>query len=328
MHDTAPPHLDDPLATLRFCLASLASYFNGCAPADLIDELLRSVGSANTPLDRPPDVQPERSAAAEKSELHQALRAFANFCMQLAAISPLLPAEGSPLPEPLQARLEELKLQAMRDLAYGASHEINNPLANISTRAQSLLKTESNPEKARSLAAIHAQAMRAHEMIADLMLYAKPPRPKLAPLDPAHEARLAVKNLMALCDERKLTVHVDMAPGSEILADGDQIRAALVCLLRNALEASAAGSRVELRGHRGTEGSPQYVFEVRDHGPGLALDLLGRAFNPFFSGREAGRGLGLGLSKAWIIAHLHGGVAELENHPEGGCVARITIKTG
>src|SRR6187431_2234473 len=72
--------------------------------------------------------------------------------------------------------LEQAKLDAMKELAYGASHEINNPLANISARAQALLRDETDPERRRALEAIHQQALRAHEMIADLMLFARPPR--------------------------------------------------------------------------------------------------------------------------------------------------------
>ena len=69
-----------------------------------------------------------------------------------------------------EQRLEREKLEALKELAYGASHEINNPLANIAARAQTLLDDEIDPERRRKLLAIHRQALRAHEMIADLML--------------------------------------------------------------------------------------------------------------------------------------------------------------
>ena len=72
--------------------------------------------------------------------------------------------------------LEQAKLDALKELAYGASHEINNPLANISARAQTLLRDEPDPERRRALEAIQQQALRAHEMISDLMLFARPPR--------------------------------------------------------------------------------------------------------------------------------------------------------
>ncbi len=79
--------------------------------------------------------------------------------------------------------LEAEKLDSLKELAYGAGHEINNPLANISARAQTLLQLERDPERRRMLAAINSQAFRAHEMIADMMLFARPPQPKLERVD-------------------------------------------------------------------------------------------------------------------------------------------------
>src|ERR1041385_6447610 len=72
--------------------------------------------------------------------------------------------------------VEAAKLRALYNFAYGLSHEINNPLANIATRAQTLLVDEKDPDRRRKLATIVQQAFRAHEMIADLMLFAHPPR--------------------------------------------------------------------------------------------------------------------------------------------------------
>ena len=62
-----------------------------------------------------------------------------------------------PLPPQFQKALEAEKLDALKEFAYGAGHEINNPLANISLRAQSLLRDETDPERRRTLAAIHAR---------------------------------------------------------------------------------------------------------------------------------------------------------------------------
>src|SRR6266576_6855302 len=81
------------------------------------------------------------------------------------------------------AAVEAAKLQALYNFAYGLSHEINNPLANISARAQTLLVDEQNPERRRKLATIVQQAFKAHEMIADLMLFARPPLRRLEEAD-------------------------------------------------------------------------------------------------------------------------------------------------
>jgi len=81
------------------------------------------------------------------------------------------------------AAVEAAKLQALYNFAYGLSHEINNPLANISARAQTLLIDEKDPDRRRKLATIVQQAFKAHEMIADLMLFARPPALRPQPID-------------------------------------------------------------------------------------------------------------------------------------------------
>ncbi|MEK6248472.1 MAG: HAMP domain-containing histidine kinase, partial [Planctomycetales bacterium] len=78
--------------------------------------------------------------------------------------------------------LEDEKLQAMYKLAAGAGHEINNPLGSIAGRAQLLLQDETDPERRRMLTKINSQAFRAHEMISDMMLFARPPAPVCQPL--------------------------------------------------------------------------------------------------------------------------------------------------
>jgi signal transduction histidine kinase len=241
------------------------------------------------------------------------------------------------------AALDPDRLASLRELAYGASHEINNPLANIATRAQALLRAETDPERQRSLATIAAQALRAHEMIADLMLFAKPPKlraawislreilqttvQELAVAFPAHN--LSLQPLPAPDSSIRLKNHADPDTGTTshspdrpldaIWADRDQLLVAFAALGRNAFEAidlshNAAASRP---GHVTFEYAESvastdatitgWEIRVRDNGPGISDAIAQRIFDPFFSGREAGRGLGFGLSKAWRIIDAHGG---------------------
>ena len=65
------------------------------------------------------------------------------------------------------------------------------------------------------------------------------------------------------------------------------------------------------------------LVEVTDNGAGIAEEVRQHMFDPFYSGREAGRGLGFGLSKCWRIVGLHGGRVEVENLPDG---ARLRIE--
>ena len=143
-------------------------------------------------------------------------------------------------------RLEHEKLESLKELAYGASHEINNPLANIAARAQTLLADETDPERARKLSAIHRQAMRAHEMISDLMLFARPPKLDPAAARPAADcasrrgraARAGGKNATSSFVAKSAMNRSKCGPTKRNLAS--QLHA----ILKNALEAVAAGGNV------------------------------------------------------------------------------------
>jgi signal transduction histidine kinase len=130
-------------------------------------------------------------------------------------------------------RLERAKLEAMKELAYGASHEINNPLANISVRAQTLLREERDPDRRRALEAINQQALRAHEMISDLMLFARPPRLDLQPVNLPSLLKQVITELCAECRRREIEVVADDgAAVDEILGDAPKRsnRSAIGCL--------------------------------------------------------------------------------------------------
>jgi signal transduction histidine kinase len=226
------------------------------------------------------------------------------------------------------ARLEHEKLEAVKELAYGASHEINNPLANIAVRAQTLLRDESDPERSRKLAAIHRQAMRAHEMIADLMLFARPPKLNFETCDLRQIARQVAGELGEIAADQDTELSLDLTMASiEVQADQTQLAVAIHALVTNALEATGEGGHVRVS-VRKTEIGDELLAEisVRDDGPGVSEKIRERMFDPFFSGREAGRGLGFGLSKCWRIVTDHGGRVVVERPASGGAEIAILLK--
>ncbi len=216
-----------------------------------------------------------------------------------------------------EKRLLEEKLAAMKQLAYGASHEINNPLANISTRAQTLMVEESDPERRRKLAVIYEQALRAHEMISDMMLFANPPKLVRA----ATDVRLLIAKLAKeiagelgrgtpgeLQLSPPIELEVRIGPDiKDVMIDATQICVALKALIRNSIEAIRSAGRPGKIGVRVGYRADQIWFTITDNGVGISSATKRHLFDPFYSGREAGRGLGFGLSKAWRIARLHGG---------------------
>ncbi len=202
-------------------------------------------------------------------------------------------------------RLRDEKLASLKRLAYGASHEINNPLSNIASRAQALLVDETNPDRRHELATIYAQAMRGHEMIADLMLFARPPVPQFASYRLGDIAADSLRQMLPAARQQHTVLKLE-APETEIelQADAAQLTLALCALVRNALEALQKGGQIVIILAESAESA---IMSVQDDGPGIPAEAIDVIFDPFHSGREAGRGLGFGLTKCWTIAQVHGG---------------------
>jgi signal transduction histidine kinase len=224
-------------------------------------------------------------------------------------------------------QLEKEKLLAMKELAYGAGHEINNPLANISSRAQTLLRQETDPDNRRKLATINAQAFRAHEMIADMMLFASPPPLELRSLrvDPLIDE--VIDQLKPVAQAQGTRIEREVVESlPDIEADPVQIQVALQAICANSLEALGYGGQVQINAlAETTDGVHAVAVRIRDTGPGIPPDVRRHLFDPFYSGREAGRGLGFGLSKAWTIVTAHGGRIEVESDAEVGATLLVRL---
>jgi signal transduction histidine kinase len=229
------------------------------------------------------------------------------------------------LEQRFEETLEREKLAALKQFAYGLSHEINNPLTNIATRAQMLLAGELDPVRKKALATINAQAFKAFEMIADLMLFAHPPAPTRVTFNVADllEQLEREHSIAAAEQHTQLAVLATAAVDLTITADRNQLAAALAAIIKNALEALRTGGEVRVSVTLDSQNTPTLVFAVADNGPGISPEVRRHLFDPFFSGREAGRGLGLGLSKAYRVAELHGGTLRVDS--EVGCGSRFQL---
>ena len=225
------------------------------------------------------------------------------------------------------AGVAEARLEAMRELAYGAGHEINNPLANIATRAQALLLEESDPERRRRLATIVDQSFRARDMIGGLMLFARPPKPKLAAAEAGGIVAAVVESIEAQAVARGVRLEFAVPVAAiEVTVDRVQVEEAIRAIAVNALEAVEQAATVTLAAFRRSAADGEWCdITVVDGGRGMDGETMRRAFDPFFSGREAGRGAGLGLSKAWRLIEANGGDVVLESRPGQGTQVTVTL---
>jgi signal transduction histidine kinase len=221
------------------------------------------------------------------------------------------------------------RLAALAEFAAGAGHEINNPLATIIGRAQQLLRDESDPRRRQSLAIIAAQAYRIRDMIGDVMLFARPPQPEIRPVSLPQTLRGVIDRLAA--DLAAAHCRVEFPPGDAansplredilVLADAAQFAVVASELLRNAAQALQPAGGVIRVDFSADERFAQWA--VIDHGKGFTDHERRHAFDPFFSGRQAGRGLGFGLCKAARIVDLHGGSIAIQSAEGGPTVVTV-----
>jgi len=212
--------------------------------------------------------------------------------------------------------MDEQHLEAMAEFAAGAGHEINNPLAIISVHGQLLLAQIDDPQQRRSLAVIAAQVKRAYEMIADIRQFARPPKPEFIPFDLyAKIDELVEKQIPEFLPPGIVLQWKHDTPSFVMNSDPVQISVALLALIRNAVEALGEKGTITLE----VKPYEKEGVEIRvdDDGPGVPEAIREMIFSPFFSGRQAGRGLGFGLPKAWRIAKQCGGSLELECGEKG-----------
>jgi PAS domain S-box-containing protein len=221
-----------------------------------------------------------------------------------------------------KVRREE-RMTAMGSLVAGVAHEVRNPLFGISGTLETLsARLGPNGAFDKYFAMLKRDVKRLRTLMQDLLDYGKPARLALAPTHLEEVVAEAVRACEPLAEGRQ--VAVEMAPGLPPVAlDRPRMVQVFENLIRNALQHSPPGGRVLVEG--GGQDAASVWCRVRDFGPGFRGEDLPRLFEPFFTKREGG--IGLGLSIAQRIVEEHGGAIAAENHPEGGAVVRLTLRT-
>lgn len=201
------------------------------------------------------------------------------------------------------------KLEAMAEFAAGAGHEINNPLATITGRVQMLLRGETDHDRRQMLETIGGQAYRIRDMIGDAMLFGRPPKPQPEQVDLSTIVESVLEAYAERVQSMKCHLDLQLMDGLSLWADPVQLKVVISNLLDNSLNAISNGGIIAVSSNTAElpGGQSATRFVISDNGGGLSEIDRVHLFDPFYSGRQAGRGLGFGLPKCWRIITLHGG---------------------
>ena len=215
-----------------------------------------------------------------------------------------------------EEQLRAAKLDAVAEFAAGAGHELNNPLAVVVGRAQLLLARSTDADSTRSLRAILTQAQRAHRILRDLMYVARPPESRPRFCQPDDIVRASLRDAGDDAQGRDVHLLADtLEHGRRVWADPDGLRHLADTLIRNALEATPKGGQVRFA----TRGDGSNLrWTVADTGRGITPTEGSHLFDPFFCGRQAGRGLGMGLPRAARFLEQLGGEIRFQSAPGQG----------
>lgn len=230
----------------------------------------------------------------------------------------------------LNSEQDALMERKLAEFAAGIGHELNNPLASIGGRVQLLMKTTKDEQLRRDLADIYSEVRRAGDLIADIRLYACPPVPVLDRVNVVELLRNVVNSYSQLCSEKNIRLEFPQPLSSPVIkADYSQMNVLFSALIRNSMEALENDSRdFDKRIDVSVELVENDVeITVSDNGPGMSNEEKEHAFDPYYSARQANRGLGFGLCKAKKIAQMHDAIITIHSIPGKGTQVVVKLNT-
>ena len=217
------------------------------------------------------------------------------------------------------------KLAAIGQMSGGVAHDLRNPLGAIKNAAFMLNKrlvgdgaTEANPRLAHYLETIDQQIARSNRIITDLMTFARVSPPTLTP---SRVEDILQESLTTMSQQENVrlskTIADDLRP---IMADGEQLQRVFLNLANNAQEAMPDGGELTISA-QGVNGHIEIAFT--DSGSGISDENLEKVFDPLFTTKTKGTGLGLAVCQEIVMKH--GGTLTASRNPEPACGSTFAI---
>jgi signal transduction histidine kinase len=215
------------------------------------------------------------------------------------------------------------KLASVSMLSAGVAHEINNPLSSILSNAQNMIEEEIDPEKAESLKLIEAETRRIARIVRELLDFsaARPGSDGGADVNETIRSTLRMMEY-AISKKAGIRLSTDLSPDLPRAAIGeDALKQVLINLLRNSMQALDGPGSISVRTARTPAGSVE--IQVADTGAGIDREALPRIFDPFYTTKRDGTGLG--LSVVYGIVARAGGSVRAESEAGSGALMRVEL---
>jgi len=231
------------------------------------------------------------------------------------------------LDESREHLIQSEKLALVGKMAAGMAHSIRNPLTSVKMRLFSLERSLSlNPVQREDLDVISEEIRHIDAIVQNFLDFSKPPKLRFQLISPSDVVDMTLQLLRYRIESYGLTLELrreEKLP--PVMADADQLKEVLSNLLLNALDAMSEEGHIliteEMRGDKKL--GRIALIKVSDSGPGVPTDVQNRVFEPFFSTKEEGSGLGLSIAKR--IVEEHGGYLNLNSQVGQGTTFEILL---
>jgi PAS domain S-box-containing protein len=216
------------------------------------------------------------------------------------------------------------RLTGMGEIAMNLAHEIRNPLGSMALFATALAGELQADESLGPLAGQIVRGVQALEhIVANTLEFARPRRIVMARVDLARVLADTLTYIEHPLRQKNINVDfdADLQVGACIAGDAEQLRQVFLNLTINALQAMEEGGRLEIRLAPSDDGG--WTVTVADDGVGIPAEILERIYDPFFTTREKGSGIGLAIVHS--IVEAHGARIEVSSRPAAGATFRVTF---
>ena len=220
---------------------------------------------------------------------------------------------------------ESQYLSQLGRLSSGVAHEIRNPLNFIGLAVDHLdaltdgRSPEAGREKEQIVARIKEEIGRLNELVTNFITYGRPPELQRAPVRIPEIVESVLRMAEGRMRDRQIRCSADFREGPQVMADPDMMRRAVLNIVVNAIDAMPNGGELDVSAGPREDGG--YALEIGDTGTGIAGEDLERIFEPYFTTKPSGLGLGLVLTRK--IVEAHGGKILVDSQPGKG--TRISV---